>query len=85
MENSKWVYIQSEPKLYTVGFFAPDETWHTDSDWSFKEDAAKRVSFLNGCNLSYEGKMQEIRDHCINCDADERAIQPHEILDMLNE
>ena len=48
MENSKWVYIQSEPHVYTVGFYAPDETWHTDSDWNNKEEASKRVHYLNG-------------------------------------
>ncbi|WP_255731384.1 hypothetical protein [Solibacillus palustris] len=24
MANAKWVYIQSETGLYTVGFYAPD-------------------------------------------------------------
>ena len=43
-----WVYVQSEPGLWTVGFYAPDGRWHSDSDWDNREDAAKRVSFLNG-------------------------------------
>ncbi|MGR6899572.1 hypothetical protein [Rummeliibacillus sp. BSL5] len=43
-----WVYVQSEPWVYTVGFYAPDGTWHTDSDWNSKEDAADRVHYLNG-------------------------------------
>jgi len=44
-----WVYIlcKSEP-LYTVGFYAPDGTWHTDSDHDTKEGAAARVHWLNG-------------------------------------
>lgn len=49
-----WVYIHSEHSsdhdLYTVGFYDPNGKFHTDSDWNSKEDAAKRVSFLNGNN-----------------------------------
>lgn len=48
MENAKWVYIQSEPGLYTVGFYAPNEEWYTDSDHGNREEAAKRVNYLNG-------------------------------------
>lgn len=43
-----YVYIQSEPKLWTVGFYDPNGTWHADTDWDDKEDAAKRVNYLNG-------------------------------------
>ena len=43
-----WVYIRTEPGLYTVGFFDPDKKFHTDSDHCDREDAANRVAFLNG-------------------------------------
>ena len=43
-----WVYIKSEPNLWTVGFYSPKGEWHTDSDWSNTELAAKRVHYLNG-------------------------------------
>jgi len=46
-----WVYIRTEfsPfELYTVGFYAPDGTWKTDSDHGTREEAAKRVHYLNG-------------------------------------
>ena len=43
-----WVYIRSEPGLFTVGFYSPDGEWHADSDWGNKDDAADRVHFLNG-------------------------------------
>lgn len=43
-----YVYIQTEPGLWTVGFYAPEGTWHTDSDHSSKESAAKQVHYLNG-------------------------------------
>lgn len=43
-----YVYIKSEPNLWTVGFYAPDGTWHGDSDHGDREEAAKRVAWLNG-------------------------------------
>lgn len=43
-----WVYIRSEPELYTVGFYAPDGTWHSDSDHESQESARERVHYLNG-------------------------------------
>lgn len=43
-----WVYLRSEPELYTVGFYDPAGKWHTDSDWSTSDEAANRVAWLNG-------------------------------------
>lgn len=43
-----WVYVQSEPNLWTVGFYDPSGKWHADSDHATQEDAARRVAFLNG-------------------------------------
>ena len=43
-----YVYIQSEPGLWTVGFYAPNGNWVAESDHESKEDAAARVSYLNG-------------------------------------
>lgn len=43
-----WVYIKTEPQLWTVGFYDPDGTFRTDSDHDNKEDAAARVAYLNG-------------------------------------
>lgn len=43
-----YVYLQSEPELWTVGFYAPDGKWHSDSDHNDREEAAKRVHYLNG-------------------------------------
>lgn len=45
---STWVYIRSEPGLWTVGFYDPDGKWHPDSDYNDTEQAAKRVHYLNG-------------------------------------
>lgn len=45
-----YVYQRTEPNLYTVGFFTPEGKWIADSDYGSREDAAKRVHFLNGGN-----------------------------------
>ncbi len=45
---SKYVYIRTEPCLWTVGFYDPSGKWIPESDWSTPEEAAKRVHFLNG-------------------------------------
>ncbi len=43
-----YVYLRSEPGLWTVGFYAPDGSWHSESDHDNREDAARRVAWLNG-------------------------------------
>lgn len=43
-----YVYIQSEPQLWTVGFYDPSGEWHPESDHGTREDAAARVRYLNG-------------------------------------
>ena len=45
-----YVYIQSEfsPPLWTVGFYDPDGKWVPESDHSVREEAARRVRYLNG-------------------------------------
>ena len=45
-----YIYIKSEPQLYTVGFYKPDGSCEAESDWDNTEDAAKRCNFLNGGN-----------------------------------
>ena len=44
----KYVYIQTEPKLWTVGFYTPSGKWIPESDWPSPEEAAQRVHYLNG-------------------------------------
>lgn len=44
-----YVYIRPRGEnLYTVGFFEPDGTWHSESDHSTRDEAAARVNYLNG-------------------------------------
>lgn len=43
-----YVYIQSEPTLWTVGFYKPDGKWEPESDHGNPDKAAKRAAWLNG-------------------------------------
>ena len=43
-----YVYIQSEPGLFTVGFYDPAGKWHSESDHASRGEAAERVAWLNG-------------------------------------
>ena len=43
-----YVYIRSEPRLWTAGFYRPDGKWEPDSDHGSQDEAARRVSTLNG-------------------------------------
>jgi len=43
-----WVYIKSEPGLFTVGFYNPSGEWNPESDHDTADTAADRVAYLNG-------------------------------------
>jgi hypothetical protein len=43
-----YVYIQSEPNLWTVGFYDPSGKFIPDTDHWTSEAAAMRVHYLNG-------------------------------------
>ena len=43
-----YVYIKTEPQLWTVGFYDPKGEWHSESDYANPGQAAKRVAWLNG-------------------------------------
>lgn len=45
---SSWVYIRSEPGLYTVGHYDPAGRWQSDSDHDDQRAAALRCAYLNG-------------------------------------
>lgn len=45
-----YVYVRSEPRLWTVGFYKPDGSFEPESDHSDSEAAARRVHWLNGGN-----------------------------------
>jgi len=50
-----YIRIRGEESLYTVGFYDPKGKWHPDSDHDVREEAAKRVHYLNGGGKQDEG------------------------------
>ena len=62
---SNYIYWQSEPSLYTVGYFSPNGERHPESDHATREEAAKRVHYLNGggSDRSIFGDMQDLWKH----------------------
>jgi len=46
--TTQYVYVRSEPHLWTVGFYKPNGEWEPESDHNNKQDAAERVHYLNG-------------------------------------
>lgn len=54
-----YVYIQSEPMCYTVGFYDPQGQWQPESDWKTPDEAAQRVTTLNGGDLAERVKALE--------------------------
>jgi len=53
-----YVYIKSEDRLWTVGFYSPDGKWQAESDWDNKEDASRRVAWLNGSKDNFGGRVE---------------------------
>jgi len=43
-----YVYIQSEPGLWTVGFYDPSGQWIPESGHTSEASATERVYYLNG-------------------------------------
>lgn len=43
-----FVYVKSEPSLWTVGHYTPDGRWIAESDHGSSEEAARRAALLNG-------------------------------------
>ena len=46
--SGPYVYIRSEPGLWTVGFYKPDGSFEPESDHESTDAAAARVHYLNG-------------------------------------
>jgi hypothetical protein len=56
-----YVYIRSEPGLWTVGFYRPDGQWEPESDHASSEEAAERVVRLNGGEVDDTRRLDRIR------------------------
>jgi hypothetical protein len=52
MSDYGYVYVQSEPGLWTVGFYRRDGKWEPESDHGNRDEAAQRVAWLNGTQVA---------------------------------
>jgi len=43
-----FIYLQTEPNLFTVGFYDNKKKWQPDTDHPTREEAADRAAYLNG-------------------------------------
>ena len=57
--KTMYVYINSEPGLWTVGFYSPNGEWHPDSDHADRNEASERVAWLNGSRPTMPQSVQE--------------------------
>ncbi len=57
-----FVYIQSEPGLYTTGHYSPSGEWHADSDYEDKSMAVARCHELNGGAPASAAEAKSLRD-----------------------
>lgn len=62
---SGYVYQQSEPGLFTVGYYEPGtDHWVTDSDHADREAARERCRSLNGGGLDRQLRMDALEQRC---------------------
>jgi hypothetical protein len=61
-----WVYIESEPGLYTVGYYGPDGEFAPSSDHDSEREAEQRVCRLNGGEVGVPTPQQgpNVVDFC---------------------
>ncbi|MEV0292582.1 hypothetical protein [Nocardia sp. NPDC050710] len=64
-----YVYMRTEPQLWTVGFYKPNGEWEPESDHDRKDRAADRVIFLNGRGSDTDvaeliRQHDELREEC---------------------
>lgn len=43
-----YVYKQTEPGVWTVGYYTPQGEWISESDYPTPKEAANRTAWLNG-------------------------------------
>lgn len=61
---NNYVYIRSEPDVWTVGFYRPDGkgpgfNWEPESNHNTKAAAAARVHYLNGGRTEEDQRLRE--------------------------
>lgn len=80
-----YVYIRSEPQLYTVGHYDPAGAWHAESDWCDSERAAERVAWLNGSHGRHPSEYYTAVQRAIARDIEGAAGLMTEAADLLPE
>jgi hypothetical protein len=86
-----YVYIRSEPTLWTVGHYDPSGKWISESDHDDEEKAAERVHYLNGGDTNLLAAAREVvgfiegrlpvRGNLRDCDDSRKALA--KLLDAL--
>lgn len=56
---AQYIYLRSEPGLWTVGHYDPDGRWEPESDHNRPEAAAERVAWLNGSQCHHFRPLKE--------------------------
>jgi hypothetical protein len=46
--SNQWIYIKTEPALWSVGHYNPNGEFIAESDWTTPDKAAARINYLNG-------------------------------------
>ena len=80
-----YVYIRTE-SCWTVGFYDPDNEWNVDSNHETRQDAAERVSFLNGRNFELIERIERL-EHRLD-ELENHEVSPYEaamIVERANE
>lgn len=77
---STWVYKRTEQSLWTVGYYAPDGEWNTDSDHGSPDEAAKRASLLNGSAAELMNQLQS----ALEDEREKYQLLVEHIIDKLN-
>ena len=57
-----YVYIRSEPFLWTAGHYTPGGKWEPESDHGSKDEAAAHVAWLNGAAGCDPGQLAALAD-----------------------
>jgi hypothetical protein len=66
-----YVYLRSEPQLWTVGFYDPTGKFVSESDHNTRELAATRVHWLNGGNEHTVSEREQLMRDVYTDKADE--------------
>lgn len=69
--KEQYVYIKSEPQLWTVGFYDPEGKFQPESDHGSTQEAADRVAYLNGKRPDSDeacgSKRKPLKEATVNC------------------